>query len=285
MSSIFTDGETKMRSKGLRIILPLLIGFLLLGTGCNAFRTSGSKDIEGDVAALKQQVAELEKQNRQLQQRLDDSGAITSEAVAVIPRLEQEIGVLQGRVDELGHAKQASPKQGSNILMRELGRQFATIDKRLTTLEKKAKVEDVDRGNLDVFTDTAAGNDEKKTDPNMFVKGEALFKQGNIEAAKAHFKTFLEENPDDEKASEAQFYLGECYFKQRAWEDAILSYDVVVNKYPESERVPTAILQMGIAFYESGEQESAELFFKRVIAKYPRSKEAAIARKKLEMMK
>jgi len=274
-----------MSGKGLFIILPLLIGGLFLGTGCNALRTSGSKDIEGDVAALKQQVEELEKQNQLLKQRLDDSGAITSEAVAVIPRLEQEIGILQGRVDELGHAKQAAPKQAGSFLVRELGRQFTAIDKRLATLEKKAKIEDADRGNLDFFTGGAAESAEGKHDPNMFVKGVALFKQGNLEAAKAHFKTFLEENPKNEKVAEAQYYLAECYFKQRAWEDAILSYDIVVNKYPESERVPAAVLNMGISFYESGEQDSAELFFKRVISKYPRSKEAAIARKKLEMMK
>ena len=254
-------------------------------SGC-PIRTGQGNQLETNMTGLEGRIAALEQQQNDLQSRFDASTRVAGEAVVGFDQIQQELGILQGRLDEADSTKQLSPEQ-ITLLRRQLARQFETLDSRLATLEKKAGIKDVDRGNIGDFgaAATAPVDDAKPDQKEVFAEGVAQFNRGNLEAAKARFREYLKAYPKGDKAPEAQYYLAESHFKQRNWEEAILAFDTLTARYPRSERIPVAYLHMGLSFYENGQRNDAKLFFDKVIEQFPRSKEAAVARKKIQGMK
>jgi tol-pal system protein YbgF len=276
-----------LRAIGLGLVLLVVLAVL---PGCPIKTSQGTK-LETDVAAMNQRVTTMEKDLLDLQTRFDASGEIAGEAVVGFERLEQELGIVKGQVDEMAHKKPLSPEQIS-MLRQQLGSQFEAIDGRLATLEKKAGVTKPNKGNLSDFTGNGGatvvapipGEDKPKED-DLYREGVALFNQGNLEASKARLKEFMRHYPASKNASEAQYYIAESMFKQRNWEEAILAFDTLAARYPKTKRLPEAYLHMGISFYEAGQTSDAKLFYEKVIEQFPRSREAKVAREKLKAIK
>jgi tol-pal system protein YbgF len=265
--------------------LAALLAVGLAVTGCE-IRTSAGKTMDEEFAALQQRVAKIEAQSNDIQSRFDQSTKVAGEAVLGFTEMQQEVSILQGKVDEFSR-QQLSAGQVT-LLRRQLARQFQAIDQRLADLEKKAGIKNADRGNLDDFANPGAPlvpQAEKPTEEGLFKEGVALFNQGNLEAAKARFREFLGQFKKSQYRPDAQYYLAQSLFKQQNWEEAILEFDTLVSQYPQSKRVPEAYLNMGIAFYQKGQTADARLFFEKVVQQFPSSKEADIARKKLQTIK
>ncbi|MDP8224458.1 MAG: tetratricopeptide repeat protein [Candidatus Lernaella stagnicola] len=267
------------------LLAALALGLMaLMLPGC-PIKTSQGNQLEASVGGLNTRVDTLEQQVADLKSRFDASSQMAGDAVLGFEQLQQEVGILQGKLDEMARGGQLSPEQ-ITLLRRQLGRQFKALDKRLVTFEKRARLRDVDKGNLEVFTSnvTTAPVDvgKKPKEQDLLKTAIALFNQGNLETAKVKFREFLKLYPKSKRAHTAQFYLAESHFKQGRWMDAILAFDTLSADYPRSSHLAPTYLHMGVAFYEVGQPADAKLFFEKVIASFPKSREAIVARKKLK---
>jgi tol-pal system protein YbgF len=262
----------------------LSIGLALALAGC--VKTSEGAEMQVQIGTLEKRLDDMEKQNADLKTRFDASTQAAGDAVLGFNQLQNDLQILQGKVDAIGH-EQLTPQQ-ITMLRRQLARQFEAIDVRLATLEKRAKVTNVDRGNLGDFTGAAgaapippAGAD-KLTEDDLFKQGVAFYNQGNLESAKTQFRQFLTQYKKSPKCADAQYYVASSMFKQESWDDSILAFDTLMHQYPQTTHFSEALLNTAIAFYQKGDMADAKLFYEKVIQQFPRSKEADIARKKLK---
>jgi len=270
-----------MARKGLWLTVAVLALWL---AGC--VTTQKDKEMQTSVSDLQQRLETLERENKDLKNRFDQSTRVAGDAVIGFENLQNEVQILAGRFDEVAQSSKMTEKQLAAIRL-QLANELRRQDQRLSVLEGKAGIKDAERGNLDNFGAVTPGGEpvEKLSEDDVFQQGLALFNQGNLEAAKAKFQEFLAQFKQSKKRDEAQFYIAECNFKQNNWMDAILEFDNLTSKYPKSKRVPAAYLHTAIAFYESGQLDNAKLYFEKVVELFPGSKEAQIADKKLKQMK
>lgn len=252
------------------LVLICLALLPLLSLGCLPIRTQHSQDRDAQMVDLQQRVEAVEQQNRDLQERFDQSSGAAGQAVMGYERLQNEIEILQDRFDELSHNNDLTREQ-LETLQQRLVRELEQLNRHITALE-----------NNQVYDPGTAEYEAQETE--AMNRAMALFRQGNLEAAKAKFREFIDKFPQSKRLHEVRFYLAECYFKQRNWEQAILNFDNIIREHPESEYVPTAYLHMGISFYENGQTGDAKLLFRQVVELFPGTQEAKIAKKKLELM-
>lgn len=268
------------------VIFPAMILIILfLANGCIV--TSRSSTNTSEIAELKAKIAQLEKQQTDLEERFSGSAEKSAEAYLASETIQQEMGILSGKFEESGHnsAKYTKEMQGLRDYM---GSQLSTVDKRLGTIEKKVGIKDA-KGLTPVPSSVAAAglvDNGKKTSPeDLFKEAHNAFKQTNYEMAKAKFRQFIQLYPKNKLADQAQFNIAECFYKQGDFENAILEYDKVTAKYPGSKWTRVAYLNLGFAFMELGSKPDARLFFEKVMADFPGTNEAKVAKKKLEILK
>jgi len=113
----------------------------------------------------------------------------------------------------------------------------------------------------------------------------ALFRDGDLEAARRGFGEFLMQYPNSDLAPNARYWQGESYYGRKDFHKAIDAYDRVELDYPGSEKVPAAILKKGYAYLALKDKKRASSAFKQVVTLYPRSPEAGKASDKLPQLK
>ncbi|MEC4675838.1 MAG: tol-pal system protein YbgF [Nitrospirota bacterium] len=110
------------------------------------------------------------------------------------------------------------------------------------------------------------------------------FKEKKFKDARKRFEAFLKDYPGNDLTDNAQFWIAETYYAENNYEDAILAYETVLKKYPDSDKTGGAMLKQGFAFIELGDKKTGGIILDRLIEKLPDSKEAAIAKKKIELL-
>jgi tol-pal system protein YbgF len=113
----------------------------------------------------------------------------------------------------------------------------------------------------------------------------ALFRDGDLEGARAGFAAFLVQYPNSELAPNARYWLGESFYGKKDFRKAIDAYDKVELDYPGSEKIPAAMLKKGYAYLALKDKKRASSAFKQVVTLYPRSPEAGKASDKLAQLK
>jgi len=110
------------------------------------------------------------------------------------------------------------------------------------------------------------------------------FKEKKFKDARKRFEAFLKDYPGNDLTDNAQFWIAETYYAENNYEDAILAYESVLKNYPDSDKTGGAMLKQGFAFIELGDKKTGGIILNRLIEKLPDSKEAAIAKKKIELL-
>ena len=112
-----------------------------------------------------------------------------------------------------------------------------------------------------------------------------LFRNGQYDAARDEFKSYLQKYPKSDLTDNAQFWLGECYYAEKSYGEAIAAYEKTIKEYPKSDKVSSAMLKQGMAFLALGDNTAGKILLKKVVKEYPNSNQAKIARSKLAQTK
>lgn len=111
------------------------------------------------------------------------------------------------------------------------------------------------------------------------------FKAGNYDKAIAGFTAFLKAYPDSTLAPNAQYWTGYAYYARKDYKNALAQQMKLVSAYPQSPKVPDALLNIANNQVELNDIASAKKNLEEIVAKYPGTNAAAIAAKRLNLLK
>ncbi|MHB8766859.1 MAG: tol-pal system protein YbgF, partial [Deferrisomatales bacterium] len=118
----------------------------------------------------------------------------------------------------------------------------------------------------------------------LYDQAYALYKQAKYPEARELFATYIQDNPDTNLTDNAYFWIGETYYDQGQFEPAILEYDKAIQKFPKGDKVASALLKQAFAFDAIGDRVDARILLKKILREHASSEQAAIAKKKLELL-
>ena len=211
--------------------------------------------LQRDMAGYQKEMAAIRKGGADLQAALDSS------------RVDMQL--LTGKVDDVGILAQ-KPAQDVELLRADLTKRLASIDERLTKLEKSLDEQQKKTTQLE------------QTPDFLYQQAFDTMKGGNVAQARELFGKFLELHPKHRLAANAHYWLGETYYTEKNFEQAILEFQEVIKNFPEKEKVPAAMLKQGMAFTELGDKKSAAYIYKKLVDEFPKSEEAKAAKEKLQ---
>lgn len=244
------------------LLSSLLLSAALAQSGCFAFMTKEEgRELKLQIDDLKKNSAEKNAElTRQLEQQLTKVKQLVEEATKVVTRnsadvgqtvqtLQRDLGVLQGKVEDITHTTESFTKQFSEFR--------AKSD---TQLEK-----------LNNTVTSSKTPPTPETPDAHYAEAERRMQAAQWADARRLFEAFKDRYPNDARAAKAQFNIGESYYAEKKWANAIGQYTKVVDTFPKSDIVPDAMFKNGKAFKELKYCSDAKIYFQELIKRYPKT--------------
>jgi tol-pal system protein YbgF len=268
-------------------LIHMLVLAMLLVMGCAASQE--------DIVTLDGRLGQLEGREADLRTDFDqyrsdreqkDQALRTQSAslLAQVEELRQEIRVINGKLDEIGHAAGQPTAAGGETPpanLNELNAATRRNEERIAQLEQILKVAPppaAAAAPVVAATPPATGPSAEE----LYQAAKTAFDREDYGAARKKFQTFLDKYPSSDNADNAQFWIGESYYREKQYEKAILEYQKVIENYPKGNKVAASLLKQGFAFYNLGDKTNSRLILEELIRKQPNSNEAKIAAEKLK---
>jgi tol-pal system protein YbgF len=247
-------------ARGLALLAALAAG------GCFSFMTKDEgRELQNQLDETRtitskneQRAAELAKQMDEQLRRLK---AVVDEATRVVTRnsadvggkvdkLQQDLAVLQGRLDDLQHGQEALTKQFQDYRAAS-DTKIEQLSGTLTTPKTPPVPETPDA----LFADAA-----RRLEAQQWADSRRLF------------DTFVTRYAQDERAPLAQYNIGEAYAAEKRYANAIGAYTKVVDNFPKSSIVEDAMYKNGLAFYALKYCSDARVYFQELMKRYPKTR-------------
>jgi tol-pal system protein YbgF len=281
-----------MKSSVFRNIIYALI---LLGAGCASHQ---------EVIRADSRISNIEKSRDQFQVRMEDFRKSQmekdqqlrgqyAELYATMDRLQEQIQLLNGKIEEKEHQNMFSGNSGGSAesKLANLEQETQSIKDRLLRIEEYLALDGTAKKPTPSKPVPEKPPAKEKAEPpiakdisenELYAKAKQDFDSGELETARTGFEEFLKRFPKSAIADSAQFWVGEIYYRQKWYEKAILEYQKVIENYPKGNKVQASLLKQGFSFFNLGDKSNGRLILKELIKKYPSSNEAKIAKQKLE---
>lgn len=236
------------------------------------------------LAAEPQTLAPLEARITRLERQLESQALV--DMVTRLDRLEQEVQMLRGQVEEQSHAI-------ADLLQRQRDL-YVDIDRRLSNLERGGVTPSPQVSAPAVTPDTAGGvGTDSVPAAGMATEEERAAYQQAFEhlrelhypQAIAGFQAYLKQYPAGRYGVVAQYWLGEAYYAQRIFKQAIIEYRTLIQRYPDSPKLAEAMLKIGYSQYEQGDKAGAQKTLAELVQNFPASTEAAQANAFLQKLR
>jgi tol-pal system protein YbgF len=268
--------------------LPLICFIVLSLSGCA---------IQKDIAALDYRLAALERQNQLLRDQVQSRNQNTEKDLrsqyastsAELEAVQEELRLLNGRIEELAHNASRKTEEGDVISRRveDLSLTSAKLEQRLGRVEQYLDLERIAKQSAvspapapqTAVAPTAPAPDSEQ---QLYARAKQSFDNKELDKSRQEFQHLLDTYPKSENADNAQYWIAESYYLEKWYEKAILEYQTVIEKYPKGNKVPSAMLKQAMSFLQLGDKSNARLIFKELEKRYPQSNEAKIAAQKLK---
>lgn len=273
----------------------IIYASILLGAGCASHQ---------EVTRADSRISNIEKSKDQFQMRMEDFRKSQiekdqqlrsqyAELYATIDRLQEQIQLLNGKIEEKEHQNMFSGNnEGSaESKLASLEQETQSIKDRLLRIEEYLALDGAAKKSTPAkqVPEKPPAKEKVEAPPakeisenELYAKAKQEFDSGELETARAGFEEFLKRYPKSPIADSAQFWVGEIYYRQKWYEKAILEYQKVIENYPKGNKVQASLLKQGFSFFNLGDKSNGRLILKELIKKFPASNEAKIAKQKLE---
>ncbi|RMG90126.1 MAG: tol-pal system protein YbgF [Candidatus Dadabacteria bacterium] len=291
-----TSGSRRRKVAG-RALAGVLPALVLLGACAQLPTRDDAARQDARFAALEERFLKLERALSEARATeaappAPDYGPRLAELGQQVEALDAQVRTLLGRVDAL--EKRPAPAMPADRL-EALERRLDDLAKRVAALEAKPAAPAPSAASAKPAAapaPPAAAAEPPKPEAatpqvsaqELYDRAYALYKEGKHAEAREAFQRFIELYPKTDLTDNAHFWIGESYYDQREFEKAILAYDKVVQEFPRGDKVPSALLKQAFAFDAIGDPVDARILLKKLLREHPSSEQAAIARKKLEML-
>lgn len=201
-----------------------------------------------------------------------------------VEALKAEVARLRGQTEMQAHQLETLSKRQSDL--------YVDLDKRVEDIGKQVKAAPPAPAPAPVVAaanPAAAASPAAKEDPlaesRAYEAALNQFKAGDYDKAIAGFTAFLKEYPDSTLAANAQYWTGYAYYARKDYKNALAQQMKLVSAYPQSPKVPDALLNIANNQVELKDLASAKKNLEEIVAKYPGTNAAAIAIKRLNLLK
>jgi TolA-binding protein len=253
----------------------LLLAAFLSASGAFACMTTGEGEkMRGDIASLRSKLDEIEKRDKDYKEQVVRLRTVLDQATKLLTRnsadvgakaakAEQDIAVLQGRIEELTHTLEQQSRQSVDERNR--------LETRLAALEQTAnKIVD-------------------KVAPTMPDDKEQLWQQaaqrlasGQRDDGRRFYRVFIQRFPADPRAAQAYLAIGMSFIQESKFPNAAAEFQKVLTVYPSAPEVPEAMWQLSLAFVQLHFCTDARSLLGDLVKRYPRSPRANDAKTELK---
>jgi tol-pal system protein YbgF len=233
------------------------------------------------------QPADLEARLNKLEAMLQNHAAFN--LLKEVEALKAEVARLRGQAEMQAHQIESLGRRQSDL--------YVDLDKRVEDLNKQAKsaaqaaATPAVAATLAPVTPpqaqsaTVAATEEPQSESKSYEAALNQFKAGNYAKAIAGFTAFLKAYPGSTLASNAQYWTGYAYYARKDYKNALAQQQKLVSTYPQSAKVPDALLNIASNQIELDDLAAAKKNLEELVAKYPGTNAAAIAAKRLNLLK
>jgi tol-pal system protein YbgF len=205
-----------------------------------------------------------------------------------VEALKTEVSRLRGQYEMQVHEINSLGKRQSDL--------YVDLDKRVEDLNKQVKsaaaapvpsvaVSASPAAPATPAVPATATKEDPLAESKAYESALNQFRAGNYEKAIAEFAEFLRKNPDSSLAANAQYWTGYAYYARKDYKNALASQMKLVSTYPQSPKVPDALLNIASNQVELNDLAAAKKNLAEIVAKYPGTNAAAIAAKRLNLLK
>ncbi len=193
-----------------------------------------------------------------------------------IETLKAEVSRLRGQNEMLEYRLESLSKRQSDL--------YLDLDKRVEDLRKQAR-EAAQAGAAPATATASPANADPLAESKAYEGALEQFKTGNYDKAIAGFADFLKAYPNSTLAANAQYWTGYSYYAKKDYKSALEQQAKLISAYPQNPKVPDALLNVASCQMELNDLAAARKNFQEIVAKYPGTNAAAIAAKRLELLK
>lgn len=276
----------------------------LLGAGCVPLRQNAEQDdarftaLQDELQRVKREVSELRAHQPTALPPADDLGKKLAEIDEKVRQSDLDVQTMKGKFEEVEKALADQKAKKDSAKSEKLAGDLAAVNEKVNGLSEKLAVlaKQVEAAKLQPQPQAAPPSPgeprnltplvaaPQKTSKDLYDEAYALYKENKYADAQAKFKEYIERYPDTPLTDNSYFWIGEAYYDQGQYEQAIINYDKVVQKFPDGDKVPSALLKEAFSFAAMGDNMDAKILLKKIMADHPGSEQAAIAKKKLEVL-
>jgi tol-pal system protein YbgF len=186
----------------------------------------------------------------------------------MIDSLQEQVRVLQGRIDELENMNDALRKQQLAF--------YADLDRRLNQLNAGGAG---GAGASNPPPAVAPG-----TEQSAYMSALDQLKSGKYPDAINSLQQFLTTYPKSDLADNAQYWMGEAYYAARDYPRAAEAFKAVLDQWPNSNKAPDALLKLGYTQFELKQYAEARATLTDVTHRFPNSNAAKLATDRLRLL-
>ena len=236
--------------------------------------TGEGEKMRGDIANLRLKLDEIEKRDKEYKEQVVRLRTVLDQATKLLTRnsadvgakaakAEQDIAVLQGRIEELTHTAE------------QQGRQSADERNRLET--RLAALEQVQTKIADKVAPTMPDDKEQ-----LWQQAAQRLASGQRDDGRRFYRVFIQRFPADPRAAQAYLAIGMSFVQESKFPNAAAEFQKVLTVYPSAPEVPEAMWQLARSFVQLHFCTDARSLLGDLVKRYPKSPRATDAKTELK---
>lgn len=225
-----------------------------------------------------------------------ESHSYVAELTSKNKELQEQMGVLQGRVDELQQLytsktgtesnatasnteqslKQVADIEELKAQVQKLQKDYSSQQELLSKLESQLKGMTATQVNAQSFDAKGKNQELSIEDAEKLLEDK---KYGEVISA---CKELLNSKISDGKKNRCRFAQGLAYKELKQLDEGLLVLSQIYTDWPKSSLAPQALLEIGIILQSKKQEKEAQLMFKKLMSEYPKTSASKEAKKLLK---
>jgi TolA-binding protein len=247
----------------------------LAGGGLPACMTSGEGEkMRADITSLQAKLDEIEKRDKDYKEQVVRLRTVLDQATKLLTRnsadvgakaakAEQDIAVLQGRIEELTHSIEQQTRQ--------------SIDERNRLETRLAALEQTQTKIVDKVAPTMPDDKDQ-----LWQQAAQRLASGQRDDGRRFYRVFIQRFPQDPRAAQAYLAIGMSFIQESKYPNAAAEFQKILQVYPSAPEVPEAMWQLSLAFVQLHFCTDARSLLSDLVKRYPRSPRANDAKTELK---
>jgi tol-pal system protein YbgF len=278
-----------------------LVGLPLVAAGTAHAQDTDPRAMANRIDRIEREISDLQRQayssgGSSGSPVVMESGAGAANLQARVVELEDQVRVLNGRLEEANHRAEMLErnleafKQDVDLRFRDLGAGGAASapgegGTQAPTAPAAGATPSADSSGAAAGSGSAPSVLPNGTPETQYDFAIDLMKRGQYDKARGAFKEFLQLHPKHKLAGNAQYWLGETYYAQNDYKRAGDAFLTGYTTYASSSKAPDSLLKLGMSLAALDNKDAACTVWGELGSKFPQASPSVVARARLERQK